>query len=199
MSHSVVERSYYIQGSGGYRDIIASVTRDSLSITRRLAKCLLQQNMWRAAAQSSVMSVYRLLGVLCALIIETFLTWLPMMDHDWRVQCWQSSESCPTQFLLQNSALTHFIQTDYPMPMPSCKMTQPRTYNSRVPLSELPNVITPNAGVRPATVIGPSHQSIPASPRPEPAACCQTSTFNCFQNFAIQIPFYIIIKPLQHS
>ena len=36
------------QGSGGYRDIIVSVTRDSLSITRRLAKCLQQQNMWRA-------------------------------------------------------------------------------------------------------------------------------------------------------
>ena len=62
------------QGSGGYRDIIVSVTRDSLSITRRLAKCLQQQNMWRADTQSSVMSVYRLLGVLCALIIETFLT-----------------------------------------------------------------------------------------------------------------------------
>ena len=62
------------QGSGGYRDIIVSVTRDSLSITRRLAKCLRQQNMWRADTQSSVMSVYRLLGVLCALIIETFLT-----------------------------------------------------------------------------------------------------------------------------
>ena len=62
------------QGGGGYRDIIVSVTRDSLSITRRLAKCLQQQNMWRADTQSSVMSVYRLLGVLCALIIETFLT-----------------------------------------------------------------------------------------------------------------------------
>ena len=62
------------QGSVGYRDIIVSVTRDSLSITRRLAKCLRQQNMWRADTQSSVMSVYRLLGVLCALIIETFLT-----------------------------------------------------------------------------------------------------------------------------
>ena len=62
------------QGSGGYRDIIVSVTRDSLSITRRLAKCLQQQNMWRADTQSSVMSVYSVLGVLCALIIETFLT-----------------------------------------------------------------------------------------------------------------------------
>ena len=68
------------QRRGGYRDIIVSVTADSLSITRRLAKCL--QPTKHVEGGHSVMSVYSVVGVLCALIIETFLTCLPMMDHD---------------------------------------------------------------------------------------------------------------------
>ena len=79
-SHESLCCGEMILGSGGYRDIIVSVTADSLSITRRLAKCL--QPTKHVEGGHSVMSVYSVVGVLCALIIETFLTCLPMMDHD---------------------------------------------------------------------------------------------------------------------